>query len=578
MNGFPVKASSAGYLIATVVGLLSVLAVWLYMQSGPSLILNGDDSLTIVQGRTFTDPGASATDEAGQVLEVIVTGEVSTDIIGSYLLTYKAIDVAGNDTSASREVIVREARPFITTWKTDREKWRSGNNEISIKTSTNDQNYTVDWGDGSKDENVKGGTGHTYDSPGIYTVTISGDFKNIWHGLMASDSKKLLSIEQWGDVQWSTMYHAFMNCENLILNAKDTPDLSSVKNMSYMFWEAFNLNADLSQWDVSTVTDMSFMFSSADVFNGDISDWDVSSVTNMEGMFSGAHGFNSDISKWNVSSVTNMGSMFSSTESFDSDLREWNVSSVTNMESLFRNATEFNGDISKWDVSKVTTMKAMFKQASDFNSDISQWDVSAVTDMYSMFKQANNFNGDISKWDVSEVTNMSYMFSSGQYKTKDFVSHSFNGDLSHWDVSSVKDMSFMFSNNQIFNGDISAWNVSSVTKMTSMLSGVDSFDGDVSQWDVSAVNSMYEMFAYSDKFNSDLSQWDVSSVTSMNKMFTYASAFKGDISKWDLSSVNNMDKIFYGITISKKNYDALLLAWGEQTLQRYVKGPDVENL
>jgi surface protein len=111
-----------------------------------------------------------------------------------------------------------------------------------------------------------------------------------------------------------------------------------------------------------------------------------------------------------------------------------------------------------------------------------------------------------------------------------------------------------------------------------MLSGVDSFDGDVSQWDVSAVNSMYEMFAYSDKFNSDLSQWDVSSVTSMNKMFTYASAFKGDISKWDLSSVNNMDKIFYGITISKKNYDALLLAWGEQTLQRYVKGPDVENL
>ena len=67
---------------------------------------------------------------------------------------------------------------------------------------------------------------------------------------------------------------------------------------------------EINTWDVSSVTDMSEMFYSTDSFNGNISEWDVSGVTDMYKMFQYAESFNQDISAWDVSSVTNMERMF----------------------------------------------------------------------------------------------------------------------------------------------------------------------------------------------------------------------------------------------------------------------------
>ncbi len=49
----------------------------------------------------------------------------------------------------------------------------------------------------------------------------------------------------------------------------------------------------ISDWDVSQVTDMSELFSNKSNFNADISGWDVSSVTDMRYMFFNAQSFNS---------------------------------------------------------------------------------------------------------------------------------------------------------------------------------------------------------------------------------------------------------------------------------------------
>ena len=49
---------------------------------------------------------------------------------------------------------------------------------------------------------------------------------------------------------------------------------------------------------------------SAESFNGDLSKWNVSNVRDMEDMFYEARSFNGDLSKWNVSNVTNMGICF----------------------------------------------------------------------------------------------------------------------------------------------------------------------------------------------------------------------------------------------------------------------------
>ena len=71
---------------------------------------------------------------------------------------------------------------------------------------------------------------------------------------------------------------------------------------------------------MSSITDMSHVFFNARLFEGAISKWDVSNVRDMSGMFQYASSFNGDISRWDVSSVVNMDSMFQDAVSFDQNL------------------------------------------------------------------------------------------------------------------------------------------------------------------------------------------------------------------------------------------------------------------
>ena len=247
--------------------------------------------------------------------------------------TITASNAAGSS-SANISMEVSQ-RAFISTWKTDN-AGTSANNQIVISTGGAASNYTVDWGDGAQDSQITGDITHTYASVGTYTVTIRGDFPRI---VSCTDEDKLLSVEQWGDIQWQSMASAFSGCTHLVLNASDSPDLSQVTDMSEMFSGASAFNQDIGGWDVSAVTDMAFMFFGGSAFNQDIGNWDVSGVTNMLSMFSGASAFNQDIGGWNVSAVTSMDSMFSGASAFNRDLGVWNVSAVTNMESMFANVT-----------------------------------------------------------------------------------------------------------------------------------------------------------------------------------------------------------------------------------------------
>jgi surface protein len=285
----------------------------------------------------------------------------------------------GNDNPAVSE-------PFITTWKTNN-SGDSEDNQITISTATSNQNYTVDWGDNSEDTGVTGDITHTYASAGTYTVTISGDFKNIQFTGGYSpyeDSQKLLSIEQWGDTQWTTMDKAFKGCENLVINATDTPDLSNVTNLSQMFAYASDLNTDIGDWDISSVKDMRLMFYFASSFNQDLNDWDVSSVTNMNSMFFEATSFNQDLSEWEVQNVTDMMQMFKRAENFNGDISQWDVSSVTSMTGMFFQADSFNQNLSAWDVSSVSYMKIMFDDialsTTNYDALLNGWAAQIVQD------------------------------------------------------------------------------------------------------------------------------------------------------------------------------------------------------
>jgi len=179
--------------------------------------------------------------------------------------------------------------PFITTWEVSEDDLT-----ISIPLGSYNYNYHVDWGDGSVNTDISGIITHTFATPGIKTISISGDFPAIYFN-KAGDKNKIRTIEAWGDQNWASMRAAFRGVSSLIINASDTPNLSNVTDMSSMFREVVSLSGNFANWDTSNVTSMSKMFLLSQQFNQDISGNNVSNVTSMMSMFRMADASKQDI-------------------------------------------------------------------------------------------------------------------------------------------------------------------------------------------------------------------------------------------------------------------------------------------
>ncbi|WP_160139370.1 BspA family leucine-rich repeat surface protein [Chryseobacterium sp. c4a] len=293
------------------------------------------------------------------------------------------------------------------------------------------------------------------------------------------DSYKILNVEQWGNITWTSVQYAFYRCENLDITATDIPDLSQVNDMSNMFYNCHHL-----------------------VGNPTINNWDISNVTSLAGTFNSCYLFNQPIGNWNTSNVTSMGAMFLMAQNFNQPIGNWNTSKVKNTTSMFFYALEFNQPIGNWDMSQNLQMELMFVGAGQFNQPIGNWNTSNVIDMHAMFQYATNFNQDISAWNTSNVKLMRDMF---------FMAEQFNINISTWDISNVKDMSNMFNGAKKFNQNISGWDVSSITNMSYMLSNAKAFDQNLGNWKLNSLqiaNNLLENTAMScQNYNNTLYGW-----------------------------------------------------------------------
>lgn len=275
----------------------------------------------------------SLTSEGSLSLKSGVTLDFETQSIHRIEVTVTYLDIS-NPVTANIDILVEDGPdPFICTLTKD----PAGTVRLSTWCGDGpeqfDCNFQVNWRDGvitSHSGNDASLIEHTYDSPGLVRIEISGDLA----GLFSLDfrNRSITSIHQWGSNQWKTMNYA-LAIEGLNIEAPDTPDLSRVTDMESIFdmdcvlWKAFNV--DLTNWNVSNVANMSRAFFDADSFNGDITDWDVSNVTDMSKMFHSAATFDQDLSGWDVSNVTDMSEMFLGASLFDQDLSGWDVSNVT---------------------------------------------------------------------------------------------------------------------------------------------------------------------------------------------------------------------------------------------------------
>lgn len=415
---------------------------------------------------------------------------------------------------------------FGSTYGTDQYDFRIQRN------SSFSYNYSVDWGDSEYNNNVTNDIRHIYNTPGIYTISIIGDFPAPYH--YYGDADEVISIDQWGTHEYQSMQRACFRCENMEYLATDVPDLSLVTDMSEMFEDTYLFNGNIDNWDVSNVTLMNDTFRGARVFNQPLNSWDVSKVTNMSGMFYSAREFNQPLDTWVTSEVTNMASMFYDAELFNQPL-DWDVSKVTSMSGMFSSTNEFNQNIDNWNVSSVTNMNSMFRSAIAFNEPLNQWNVSSVTTTSSMFSNAEVFNQPLNNWNVNSVTNMSSMFNNAE---------NFNQNIDSWSVTNVTDMSSMFNSALSYNEPLNSWDVNSVVNMSNMFNKAEAFNQPLNNWVVSAVANMSNMFEEASVFNQPLNNWDVSSVTLMPSMFENASVFNQNINSWDVAVVTNFEAMF----------------------------------
>ncbi len=190
---------------------------------------------------------------------------------------------------------------FVTNWET------SGPGEtITLPLVTgNTYDFIIDWGDGTVERNTSTDLSHTYTSAGTHSVAITGTFPYLSFNASGKTSSqdKLMSIEQWGDIEWASLSNVFYNCTNMVINATDAPDLSNL-----------------------TTTDMTFTFGNTAIVDG-VGHWDMSTVTNLDFMFYQSPNFDEDLGGWDISNITSMSDMLvdvgMSTANYDATLTGW---------------------------------------------------------------------------------------------------------------------------------------------------------------------------------------------------------------------------------------------------------------
>lgn len=433
---------------------------------------------------------------------------------------------------------VSNPNAFITTWDTRLTGSGTSNSSSIVLPLYGTQAITASWGDGTVSlisSSTQVDRTHSYATPGIYTVTITGTSDGLGFG-DTGDKTKLLDIAQWGTSK--TNYNGYAGCSNLIGTFADVPTYNPASGfgLGFLFRNATRFNGFLNNWNMSTVNAVDYMFSNASSFNQPLNNWNLSSVGNMYAMFQNATSFNQSVVGWNLANVNDMGDVFRGATSFNQPLNTWTIgtASAFRMSSMFRSATAFNQNIGSWNVSKVNDMNSMFLSATAFNnsgsSDINNWRPISCSNFASMFQSATAFNQPIGNWPLSASNiNMSYMFASAT---------SFNQNLGSWDVSRVTNMFEMFSTTP-FNQDISGWDVSNVTTMAGM-------------------------FRSNTVFNQNISIWNTSKVTSFVQMFQNATSFNQNLGSWLIPSCSDMSSMLNSCGMDKANYSATLIGWAAQ--------------
>ncbi len=269
--------------------------------------------------------------------------------------------------------------------------------------------YTVDWGDGTEETfTTIGNKSHTYSAQGEYQVSVSGGMTALsFYSL--SDRLKVIYIDQWGDIAWSSMYRAFYGCQNMTGRYTDTPNTSLVVDFRYMFFLCSVFNQAVN-FDTSSANTLSLMFGNCTVFNQSVASFDTSNVVNFSYMFNACLAFNQSVSNFDTSLAENISYMFYGCHVFNQSVANFNTSLVTDFRSMFFQCYDFNQSVANFDTSAALTMDSMFSQCHSFNQSVANFDTSLVTSLRTMFYDCTVFNQSVVNFITASVSEFYRMF------------------------------------------------------------------------------------------------------------------------------------------------------------------------
>ena len=146
----------------------------------PVITLTGDANIVLNVGDTYNEQGATVTDNVDTNLQVVIGGDsVNTATAGTYVVTYDAIDTAGNSAIEVKRTVVVKVKPIIET--PDRTKpviTLNGKSSIELTQGTAYQELgatATDNRDGTVSVTITGTV--NINSVGTYTITYTAKDK-----------------------------------------------------------------------------------------------------------------------------------------------------------------------------------------------------------------------------------------------------------------------------------------------------------------------------------------------------------------------------------------------------------------
>ena len=137
--------------------------------AAPTVTLKGANPLTLTQGDTYTEFGATWTDaKDGTGTDTTITGSVNTAVIGVYTLTYSKTNATGKVGSATRSVLVVAKAPVPDT--TAPVVTLNGASSVSLTVGDSYTEPGASWSD------AVDGSGTVTDITGTVTTAVVGNY------------------------------------------------------------------------------------------------------------------------------------------------------------------------------------------------------------------------------------------------------------------------------------------------------------------------------------------------------------------------------------------------------------------